>query len=71
MRLRTTRPPVTRLSRKVILGLSVIAVGGIGGALYLALKPAPLKSNAELYNTGNRSTPDGLANLPGDYSQRP
>ncbi|MBB2198732.1 TrbI/VirB10 family protein [Gluconacetobacter sp. 1c LMG 22058] len=71
MRLRATRPPVTRLSRKVILGLSVIAVGGIGGALYLALKPAPPKSNAELYNTGNRTTPDGLANLPGDYTHPP
>lgn len=71
MRLRMTRPPVTRLSRKVILSLSVIAVGGIGGALYLALKPAPPKSNAELYNTGNRTTPDGLANLPGDYSHLP
>lgn len=71
MRLRTTRPPVTRLSRKVILGLSVVAVCGIGCALYLALKPVPPKSNAELYNTGNRTTPDGLANLPGDYSHPP
>ncbi|MBF0851735.1 TrbI/VirB10 family protein [Gluconobacter sp. R75690] len=71
MRLRATRPPVTRLSRKVILGLSVIAVGGIGGALYLALKPVPPKSNAELYDTGNRTTPDGLANLPGDYTHLP
>ncbi|WP_342629800.1 TrbI/VirB10 family protein [Nguyenibacter vanlangensis] len=71
MRLRATRPPVTRLSRKVILGLSVIAVGSIGGALYLALKPVPPKSNAELYNTGSRTTPDGLANLPGDYSHPP
>ncbi|MFS3137549.1 TrbI/VirB10 family protein [Gluconacetobacter sacchari] len=71
MRLRTTRPPVTRLSRKVILGLSVVAVACIGGALYLALKPAPPKSNAELYNTGNRTTPDGLANLPGDYTHPP
>ncbi|MEN3176895.1 TrbI/VirB10 family protein [Gluconobacter sp. OJA] len=71
MRLRIARPPVTRLSRKVILGLSVIAVAGVGGALYLALKPAPPKSNAELYNTGSRTTPDGLANLPGDYSHPP
>lgn len=71
MRLRTPRPPVTRLSRKVILGLSVVAVAGIGGALYLALKPVPPKSNAELYNTGNRITPDGLANLPGDYTHPP
>ncbi len=71
MRLRSTRPPVTRLSRKVILGLSVVAVAGIGGALYLALKPTPPKSNAELYNTGSRTTPDGLANLPGDYTHPP
>ncbi|WP_173363367.1 TrbI/VirB10 family protein [Gluconacetobacter diazotrophicus] len=71
MRLRVTRPPVTRLSRKVILGLSVVAVAGIGGALYLALKPTPPKSNAELYNTGSRTTPDGLANLPGDYTHPP
>ncbi|KXV59851.1 conjugal transfer protein TraI [Acetobacter senegalensis] len=71
MRLRITRPPVTRLSRKVILGLSVVAVAGIGGALYLALKPTPPKSNAELYNTGSRTTPDGLANLPGDYTHPP
>lgn len=71
MRLRTTRPPVTRLSRKVIVGLAVVAVAGIGGALYLALKPAPPKSIGELYNTGNRTTPDGLANLPGDYSHPP
>ncbi|MGY8606040.1 TrbI/VirB10 family protein [Gluconobacter cerinus] len=71
MRLRITRPPVTRLSRKVILGLSVVAVTGVGGALYLALKPTPPKSNAELYNTGSRSTPDGLANLPGDYTHPP
>ncbi|MBO1361090.1 TrbI/VirB10 family protein [Acetobacter sacchari] len=71
MRLRTTRPPVTRLSRKVILGLATIAALGVGGALYLALKPAPPKSSAELYNTGSRTTPDGLANLPGDYSHPP
>ncbi|RBM05191.1 TrbI/VirB10 family protein [Novacetimonas cocois] len=71
MRLRITRPPVTRLSRKVILGLSVVAVTGVGGALYLALKPTPPKSNTELYNTGSRTTPDGLANLPGDYTHPP
>nr|WP_244985110.1 TrbI/VirB10 family protein [Acetobacter persici] len=71
MQLRITRPPVTRLSRKVILGLSVVAAAGVGGALYLALKPAPPKSNAELYNTGSRTTPDGLANLPGDYNHPP
>lgn len=71
MRLRTARPPVTRLSRKVIMGLALVAVIGVGGALYVALKPVPRTGKAELYNTGNRTTPDGLANLPGDYSHPP
>jgi type IV secretion system protein VirB10 len=71
MRLRPPRPTVSRLSRKVILGLSVVAVASIGGALCLALKPTPPESNAELYNTGSRTTPDGLANLPGDYTHPP
>ncbi|MFT8365048.1 MAG: TrbI/VirB10 family protein [Gluconobacter cerinus] len=54
---------------------ATLAMGGdwhdLGGALYLALKPAPPKSNGELYNIGSRTTPDGLANLPGDYSHPP
>ena len=32
MRLRSTRPPVTRLSRKVLLGLGIVAAVGIGAA---------------------------------------
>jgi type IV secretion system protein VirB10 len=39
MRLRSARPPVTRLSRKVLIGLGAIAALGIGGALFLALEP--------------------------------
>ena len=39
MRLRPSRPPVTRLSRKVLLGLGAAAAIGIGGALFFALKP--------------------------------
>ncbi|EFG84697.1 TrbI/VirB10 family protein [Novacetimonas hansenii] len=71
MRMRVTRPPVTRLSRKVIMGLTLMAIIGVGGALYVALKPAPRTGKAELYNTGNRTTPDGLATLPGDYTHPP
>jgi type IV secretion system protein VirB10 len=71
MRLRTARPPVTRLSRKVIMGLTLVAVIGVGGALYVALKPVPRTGKAELYNTGSRTTPDGLAHLPGDYTHPP
>ena len=71
MRLRSNRAPVTRLSRKVLLGLGATASIGIGGALFLALRPQHQATGAELYNTGNRTTPDGLANLPRDYTGLP
>ena len=71
MRLRRTRAPVTRLSRKVLLGLSSVAAIGICGALFLALRPQHQTARSELYNTSNRMTPDGLANLPHDYTGLP
>jgi type IV secretion system protein VirB10 len=71
MRLRSSRGPVTRLSRKVLLGLGTAAALGIGGALFLALRPQHQTSGSELYNTNNRNTPDGLATLPKDYTGLP
>lgn len=71
MRLRGNRAPVTRLSRKVLLGLGAAAAIGVGGALLFALKPQHQQTGSELYNTNNRNTPDGLANLPRDYSGLP
>ena len=71
MRLRSSRPPVTRLSRRVLLGLGTAAAIGIGGALFFALKPQHQTTGSELYNTSNRNTPDGLANLPRDYTGLP
>ena len=71
MRLRASRPPVTRLSRKVLLGLAAIAAIGIGGALMFALKPQHRPNGTELYNINSRNTPDGLANLPRDYTGLP
>ncbi|GCE84526.1 TrbI/VirB10 family protein [Komagataeibacter diospyri] len=71
MRLRSTRPPVTRLSRRVLLSLAALGATGVGGALYYALRPSGPVKPPELYNTGNRNTPDGLAGLPRDYSQLP
>jgi type IV secretion system protein TrbI len=68
MRLRARRPPVTRLSRKVLLGVGAAAAIGIGGALLFALKPQHQTTGTELFNTSNRNTPDGLANLPRDYT---
>jgi type IV secretory pathway VirB10-like protein len=68
MRLRSIRPPVTRLSRKVLLTGGVATALGISGALFFALKPQHQTTGSELYNTNNRNTPDGLANLPRDYT---
>jgi type IV secretion system protein TrbI len=44
---------------------------GIGGALFLALKPQHRTAGSELYDTNNRNTPDGLATLPKDYTGLP
>ena len=71
MRLRPSRPPVTRLSRKVLLGLGIAAAAGIAAALFVALEPHRPPTGSELYNTGNRSTPEGLNSLPHDYTGLP
>lgn len=71
MRLRSSRPPVTRLSRRVLLSLGAVAAIGICAALFFALKPQRQTTGSELYNTNNRNTPDGLANLPRDYTGLP
>lgn len=72
MRLRSEPPRVTRLSRKVLAGLGVVASVGVGGALIYALQSRDAgPATEELYSTENRSTADGLAGLPRDYSGVP
>ena len=71
MRLRGRRSPVTRLSRKVLIGLGIAAATSVAGALFVALQPLRPTTSSELYNTGHRTTPDGLANLPRDYTGPP
>jgi len=72
MRLRAEPPRVTRLSRKVLAGLGLVASVGIGGALIYALQTRDAgRPNEELYSTENRSTADGIAGLPRDYSGVP
>ncbi|MGH6990664.1 MAG: TrbI/VirB10 family protein [Stellaceae bacterium] len=71
MRLRPGRPTVTRLSRKVLIGLGLVVTGGIAAAAYLALQPPSRQTGTELYNIGNRSMPDNLAQLPHDYTGLP
>lgn len=72
MRLRAEPPRVTRLSRKVLAGLGLVASVGIGGALIYALQTRDGgRPNEELYSTENRPTADGIAGLPRDYSGVP
>lgn len=72
MRLRAEPPRVTRLSRKVLAGIGLVASVGLGGALIYALQTRDGgRPNEELYSTENRSTADGLAGLPRDYSGVP
>jgi type IV secretion system protein VirB10 len=72
MRLRAEAPRVTRLSRKVLVGIGLVASVGIGGALIYALQTREGGRPAEeLYSTDNRSTADGLSGLPRDYSGVP
>lgn len=69
MRLRAETPRVTRLSRKVLAGIGLVASVGIGGALIYALQTRDGGKQAEeLYSTDNRTTADGLAALPRDYT---
>jgi type IV secretion system protein VirB10 len=61
-----------RLSRKVLIGLGVMAGLGIGGALILALQGRSGRdAPSELYSTDRNPQADGLANLPRDYAGIP
>ncbi|MBV5265081.1 TrbI/VirB10 family protein [Pinisolibacter aquiterrae] len=72
LRLRGERPRVTRLSRKVLIGLGGISALAIAGALVYALQSRSGRSGGEeLYATGNHAPADGLATLPKDYAGIP
>jgi len=72
LRLRPERPRVTRLSRKVLAGLGVVAGLAVGGALIFALQSRRGHDKpTELYSTDNRTMADGLAGLPRDYTGIP
>jgi type IV secretion system protein TrbI len=72
-RLQPEWPPVTRLSRKVLMGLLAIAAMTVSVALIWALYQGRSKptGGGELYNTENKTTPDGLSTLPRDYRGGP
>jgi type IV secretion system protein VirB10 len=72
MRLRADPPRVTRISRKVIVGLGVVAGLGIGAALIYGLqRPDRTAAPEELITTDRRQPADGLRDLPGSYDAVP
>jgi type IV secretory pathway VirB10-like protein len=73
LRLHPPRPPVTRLSRKVLIGLASVAIIAVLGAVMWALdgRRSKQETGSELYNTEHKTTADELARLPRDYSGLP
>ena len=71
MRLRADRPPVTRLSRKTLVGIGAVAAFGIGGTLLVTLRPADQKPRKELFNTAGHARPEGLVRLARNYTELP
>ncbi len=72
LRLRPEPPRVTRLSRKVLIGVGALTAAGLGGALVLALQTRDGKHEVqELYTTGHKVAADGLAALPTNYAAIP
>jgi len=63
---------LVRFKKGVVIGGTAIASAGILGVTMLALQAPSLRTGQpaeELYNTDKKPTPDGLATLPGDYSE--
>jgi type IV secretion system protein TrbI len=73
LRLHPERPPVTRLSRKVLIGLASLAIVVVVGAVIWALdnRRDREQPGQELYNTEHKTTADEVAKLPRDYSGLP
>ncbi|MER9435841.1 TrbI/VirB10 family protein [Mesorhizobium sp. M0618] len=73
LRLRPEPARVTRLSRKVLIGLGGVASAAILGTLIWALDTRRRSNDepSELFTTENRTTADGLQTLPKDYSGVP
>ncbi|QAY95229.1 conjugal transfer protein TraI [Methylovirgula ligni] len=72
LRLRGERPRVTRLSRKVLVGMGFISALAVAGALGYALQTHnKTGAGQELLSTQNRPSAEGLAGLPKDYTSLP
>lgn len=72
LRLRPETPRVTRLSRKVLIGLGGIAGAGILGLGYWALQSRAIEQPPQqLYNVQSRNIADGVSSLPSNYASLP
>ena len=73
LRLRPERPPVTRLSRKVLASGTALALFLVSAAVLWALQNNRTRGPAseELYSTDHHNVADGLAGLPRDYTGIP
>jgi type IV secretory pathway VirB10-like protein len=72
LRLRGERPRVTRLSRRVLIGLGCVSALAVAGALGYALQTRnKAGAGQELLSTQNRPSAEGLAGLPKDYTGLP
>jgi type IV secretory pathway VirB10-like protein len=73
LRLRSERPPVTRLSRKVLASGTALALLLVSAAVLWALQNNRARGPAseELYSTDHHNVADGLAGLPRDYTGIP
>lgn len=70
--LRAAPRRVVRFRRGLVIGVAALGSGAILGVTMIALQGPALRIQdqaEELYNTERKPTPDGLAALPGDYSQ--
>ncbi|MEY9181348.1 TrbI/VirB10 family protein [Bradyrhizobium sp. USDA 313] len=72
LRLRGERPRVTRLSRKVLIGVGAVSALAVAGALGYALQTGNKpQTGQELLSTQNGPSAEGLAGLPKDYTGLP
>jgi type IV secretion system protein VirB10 len=71
LRLRSGPPKVTRLSRRVLIGLGAAAALGVFGLGFWALQSSHRTPSTELYDTNSRNVAAGLGDLPRDYTALP
>ncbi|MFD2235615.1 TrbI/VirB10 family protein [Phaeospirillum tilakii] len=70
--LRGSPSPVRRYRRALLIGIAASGAAAIFGLTWWGLRGAALRLGPpapELYDTGRKSTPDGLAALPGSYDR--